>query len=265
MRFENIASGSSGNSTYIGSDKTHLLIDCGISKKRITDGLNAAQLCLKDISAVLITHEHADHISSLGVILRALEVPVYATEGTVRGIFENKSLGLYDRGNFHIIKADCPFSVGDMLIKPFKISHDANEPVCFRIESGGRCAGIVTDLGFYDRYLADNFKGLDIILAEANHDIRMLETGRYPYYLKQRIAGNKGHLSNEASGRFISEILHDNIKEIILGHLSRENNYPGLARLSVEAEIDMADNKYKHSDFKITVAKPDLPLEITEV
>lgn len=265
MRFENLASSSSGNSTYIGSDKTHLLIDCGISRKRISEGLCSADIDLKDISAILITHEHADHISSLGVIQRAGSIPVYATEGTIAGILSNPNLGPFDKSVFNVIKADRPFTVGDILIKPLRVSHDALEPVCFRAECENKSCAVVTDLGYFDDYLVENLKGLDMIMAEANHDIRMLEAGKYPYYLKQRIAGKKGHLSNEASGQLISMLLHDNIKEVILGHLSRENNYPDLARLAVEAEIDMAENKYKRSDFKIEVARPDIPLEITEV
>ena len=265
MRFKNLASSSSGNSTYIGSGNTHLLIDCGISKKKISEGLNEAQISLNDIDAILLTHEHTDHISSLGVLERTIDIPVYATKGTIDGLLAAGRSDNIDPDLFHIIKADVPFNIGDLLIKPFEISHDANEPVCFRIENGKKSAGIITDLGFYNEYLVENFKGLDIIMAEANHDIRMLETGKYPYFLKQRIAGKKGHLSNEESGRFISGILHDDLKEIILGHLSRENNYPGLAKLSVEAEIDMADNKYKRSDFKIEIAKADIPLELLEV
>lgn len=265
MRFKNIASGSSGNSTYIGSDKTHILVDAGISKKRTLEGLSQADIGLEDISAILITHEHADHISSLGVLERAHAVPVYATEGTIRGIFAGKSQGNFDKDLFHIIRADEPFVVGDILVKPLKTDHDANEPVCFRFENNGKSAAIVTDLGIYDQYLVENLQGLNIIMAEANHDVRMLEAGRYPYYLKQRILGRYGHLSNESGGKLLAAVLNDDIREIILGHLSRENNYPSLAKLSVETEIDMAPNKYKRSDFKITAARPDLPLETMEV
>lgn len=265
MRLCSLASGSSGNSTYVGSESTHLLIDCGISRRRISQGLCRAQLDLGDISGILITHEHTDHISSLGVIERACHIPVYASEGTIRGILAEGKLGDFDRNCFYVIKANCPFEIGDITVKPFKVSHDANEPVCFRLENRGKSAGIVTDLGFYDAYLTDNFKGLDIILAEANHDIRMLESGKYPYYLKRRISGALGHLSNEASGRFISEILNDNVREIILAHLSRENNFPDLARLAVENEIDEAPGGYKRGDFKIEVARPDMPLDIVEV
>ena len=265
MRFKNLASSSSGNSTYIGSDKVHLLIDCGISKKRILEGLDEAQISLNDIDAIVLTHEHTDHVSSLKILERAADIPVYATKGTIDALTAaERSYGI-DEDLFHVICADKPFYIGDMLIKPFSVSHDANEPVCLRIENGKKSAGIITDLGCYNEYLVENFKGLDIIMAEANHDIRMLETGKYPYYLKQRIAGKKGHLSNEESGRFISDILHDGLKEIILAHLSRENNYPDLARLSVETEIDLSDGKYKRSDFKIEVAKADMPLDILEV
>ena len=265
MRFKNIASGSSGNSTYIGSDKTHILVDAGISKKRTLEGLAQADIGLCDISAILITHEHADHISALGVLERACSVPVYATEGTIRGILAGKNAGNLQKDIFRIIKADEPFTVGDILIKPLKICHDANEPVCFRFENGGKSAAIVTDLGIYDQYLVENLRGLNIIMAEANHDVRMLEAGRYPYFLKQRILGKYGHLSNESGGRLLADILNDDVREIILAHLSKENNYPSLAKLSVETEIDAAKNKYKSSDFKITAARPDLPLETMEV
>lgn len=265
MRIRNLASGSGGNSTYAGSDTTHVLIDSGISRKRIAEGLAGADLGLKDISAILITHEHIDHISSLGVIERTMDIPVYATEGTINGILRNNKTCDIDRDIFHVIKADERFSVGDMDILPLSVNHDANEPVCYRIDSKGTSAAIVTDLGIYDDYLVENLKGLNLILAEANHDIRMLEVGKYPYPLKQRILGKYGHLSNETVGKFLSSILNDNINEIILGHLSRENNLPELAKLSVETEIDMADNKYKKTDFKITVARPDLPTNIMEV
>ena len=265
MRFKNLSSSSSGNSSYAGTSNTHILIDAGISRKRINEGLHEAEVDLKDISAVLITHEHIDHIQGLGVLERACPIPIFATEGTIRGIMADKKLGEIDKSLFNVIRADEPFDIGDMTIKPLKISHDANEPVGFRLEAEKKSMAVVTDLGMWDEYLEKNLKDLDLIMLESNHDVRMLEAGRYPYYLKQRILSSRGHLSNEDCGRLLAKILNGHLKEIILGHLSRENNLPSLAVLSVETEIEASQDKYKRTDLKITAAKPDTPLEIMEV
>lgn len=262
MRIKNIASGSRGNATYIGSENTHILIDTGISRKRILEGLAQAGLSLADIDAILITHEHADHISGLGVLERTREIPVYATKGTIRGICSENICGDFNTDVFAPISADEPFCVGDISVLPISTWHDANEPVCFRLENGSSSFAVVTDLGECNDYLAENLSGLSGILLEANHDVRMLEVGRYPYYLKQRILGRFGHLSNESSGRFLSGLLHDNIKYIMLGHLSEENNTKELAQLTVELEIDAADNVYKRDDFEICVASAYHPSEL---
>ena len=256
MIIKNIASGSSGNATYIGTDSTHILIDAGISKKRICEGLSKIGISLNDIDALLITHEHSDHIGSLGVIERYRNIPLYASSGTLKAINGLNIKGV-DENLFNIVYADECFSVGDINIKPLSISHDCAEPLAFRLESGKKSCAVVTDLGIYNDHLIDNLKGLDALLLEANHDIRMLETGPYPYYLKMRISGDRGHLSNEASGAFLSELLHDNIRHIILGHISRENNTKELAQLSVQCEIESSRTKYKAKDFEIKTATFD--------
>lgn len=265
MRIKNIASGSSGNATYIGTDSTHILIDAGLSRKRIVQGLDEVGLSLKDLDAILVTHEHVDHISGIGVIERSVDVPIYATRGTLNGISMNRSLGVFDWDVFCEIIPDRPFEIGDISIEPLHIYHDAADPVCFRLENDGKSFALVTDLGEYDDYLLSHLKGLDGILLEANHDVRMLEVGPYPYPLKQRILGRYGHLSNESSGRLLAEVLHDNIKYIMLGHLSRENNTRDLARLAVETEIDTADNIYSGRDFEIHVAYRDMPSALAEI
>lgn len=265
MRIKNIASGSSGNATYIGTENTHILIDAGISRKRIVEGLAEEDISLNDLDAILITHEHIDHISSLGVLERSAQIPVYATAGTLAGIKRTRSLGEYDRDVFREIVPDGRFVIGDISIDPLHINHDAADPVCYRVESAGRSFALVTDLGEYDDYLVSRLKGLDGILLEANHDVRMLEVGPYPYPLKQRILGKYGHLSNESSGRLLAQVLHDNIKYIMLGHLSRENNTREIAQMSVEAEIDTADNIYRAGDFEIRVAFRDRPSGLAEI
>lgn len=264
MRLLNIASGSSGNATYIGNDHTHILVDTGISRKRILEGLKKAELSLSDIDAILITHEHIDHIMSLGVLERTREISVYATEGTIEEIKRAGNLGNFNPDVLHSVKIDTAFRIGELEVKPLKVDHDAKEPVCFRINDEKTCCAIVTDLGEYNEYLLENLKDLDILMLESNHDIRMLETGPYPYPLKMRILGKYGHLSNENSGMFLSELLHDRIRHILLGHISRENNTRELAKMAVENEVDASDNKYKAGDFEIKTLRHDEPSDIME-
>ena len=265
MRMSSIARRSSGNCIYVGSDHTHLLVDTGISRKRIEEGLKKLEIKGEEIDGVLITHEHSDHIQGLGVLSRKYELPIYATKGTIEGISGSTSLGKMPDGLFHTIRADEPFRLGDIEVKPFAISHDACEPTGYRFECGGRSAAVATDLGKYDEYTVSNLTGLDAVLLEANHDIHMLEVGGYPYYLKQRILGDKGHLSNELSGRLLCDILHDNLKHIILGHLSKENNYARLAYETVKLEVTLGDNDYKGEDLDMFVAGRDSVSDIIMV
>ncbi len=262
MRICSIASGSSGNCIYIGDDTTHLLVDTGISKKKIEEGLKSLDLKGEDLDAVLVTHEHNDHIQGLGVFSRGYEIPVYATAGTIQGIRDCPTLGRMPEDLFHEVQIDVPFTLGDLSIRPFYISHDANEPSGYRIEDGKKAVAVATDMGTYDAYTVEQLKDLNAIVLEANHDIRMLEVGPYPYPLKQRIMGDHGHLSNEWSGRLLSRILHDNMQQVILGHLSKENNYPQLAYETVKLEITMGDSPYKGDDFPLMVAKRDTPSDI---
>ena len=265
MRLCPLFSGSSGNCIYVGSSDTHLLVDIGISNKKAESGLNSIGLTGRDINGILITHEHSDHIQGLGVFSRKYGVPMYATEGTVRAILSNKYLGSIDDSLFNIVRADEKFTVGDIVVDPMKISHDAADPVAYRFTNEGRNMAVCTDLGCYTDYTCECLQDMDAMVIEANHDIRMLENGPYPYPLKMRILSEIGHLSNEASGKLLSSVLHDNIKRIYLGHLSKENNYPELAFESVRMEITMGDNPYKASDFDICVAKRDVPSECIEV
>lgn len=257
MELCTLASGSSGNVVFIGTDETGILIDSGISGKRTEEGLNQIGRTGRDLQAILITHEHADHVQGLGVLARKLKIPVYLTEGTRRAVKKMKSLGEIPEELFHVVKADVPVRIGGISVLPFSISHDAAEPVGYRVEAGGRSAAVATDMGIYTEDTIRHLHGLDVLLLEANHDIHMLEVGRYPYYLKMRILGEKGHLSNEASGRLLSEILHDDMKHVLLGHLSQENNYPALAYETVCAEVTMGDCPYRAGDFPIHIAPRD--------
>ena len=254
MKFMTIASGSSGNCIYAGSDNTSLLIDVGISKKRINEGLNSIDLELKDIDGILITHEHIDHINGLGVISRGYEIPIYATRDTCEEISAMSKLGEFNKDLLIPISPDEGFDIGDIRIEAHSIWHDAADPVCYSLFNQGKKLSIATDMGDYDDYIVDKIKDSDALLIEANHDIRMLQVGPYPYSLKQRILGKRGHLSNEASGRLLSSVLNDHLKAVFLGHLSKDNNYPELAYETVKAEL--IDNPYTNDirDFNLRVA-----------
>ncbi|MCR4649092.1 MAG: MBL fold metallo-hydrolase [Lachnospiraceae bacterium] len=255
MRVVPIASGSSGNCIYVGDDNTHILIDVGISAKAVEEGLNKLDLTIGDIDAILVTHEHSDHIKGLGVVERKKEIPVYASMGTIEGIYSAKSLGSFNLDTLKSLRDLSSFEIGDFTFTPHPVFHDANEPLCFSFENNKKKAAVVTDLGHYDEELIDFLGGLDYMVIEANHDIRMLQTGPYSYNLKRRIMSDEGHLSNESSGKFISRLLNDNIQGIMLAHLSDMNNLPDLAYEAVKVEITMSDTKYDGLDFPIYVAK----------
>ena len=210
-----------------------------------------------EVSARTI-YRDIDVISSAGI-------PIYATGGTVDAMLRCGSLGKIPEGIFREIREDQAFEIKDLRINPFTIPHDAAQPVGYRLECGESSVGIATDLGKYNDYIIENLQNLDAILLEANHDIRMLQVGKYPYYLKQRILGDRGHLSNENAGRLLCRLLHDNMKAVFLGHLSRENNYEELAYETVCSEVTLGDNPYKSKDFKIQVAKRDFVSEAVTI
>ncbi len=264
MRLCPIASGSSGNSVYVGSDTTNILIDAGISGKRICEGLNMLDVAPGEISGLLVTHEHSDHIQSIGVLARRYGIPIYATRGTIDAFMQYKNCADIDPSLLNVVRADNRFTIGDLFITPVRISHDAAEPVAYTVESEHRKASVITDLGIYTDYIVGCLENSNVILAEANHDVRMLQVGPYPYYLKQRILGDRGHLSNENCGRMLSRILNSGVKEIILGHLSKENNIPELAYEAVGLEIEASDTPFKKNDFPIRVARRDRPIAPVE-
>ena len=265
MKLCSIASSSGGNCIYVGSNSTHLLIDAGISMKKIEEGLKEIGVKGEDLNGILVTHEHVDHISGLGPFSRKYGIPIYSTKGTHLGIELNKNTGVILEKLFHDVLPDEMFSIGDIDVRPFRISHDAKEPTGFRIESGDKSVAIATDLGVYDSYIIDNLKELDAIVIEANHDTYMVEVGPYPYHLKQRVLGPKGHLSNELTGRLLCNILHDELKYIILGHLSKDNNYDELAKETVKLEVTMGPTSFKGEDLNLLIAERDKVSCIIEV
>lgn len=251
MKLYSIASGSSGNSIYVGSSQSErgILIDTGISKKRIEEGLAAEHGSLDMIEGIFITHEHSDHISGLGPVLRKYEIPVYATEGTIDYILGSGKCGKVREELFHCVKKDTPVSVAGMEVVPFAISHDAAEPVCYTIREEGSKLAVATDMGEYTDYTFSHLQDCDGVLLEANHDINMLQAGSYPYSLKLRILGKEGHLSNDACGRMLRRLIHYKLKHILLGHLSQENNYPELAYQTVKYELGQEEDAWEDEIF----------------
>lgn len=265
MRFVSIASGSEGNCTYIGSNRTHILVDAGISCKRIEEGLKQLALSVKDLDAIFVTHEHGDHIKGLPMLSKKYEIPIYATAGTLDGIMECDKKGVISKELCYAIHPEQQYQVGDLEVCPFHNYHDAADPVVYRINHREQSVAVVTDLGMYDEDMVRHLQELDAILLEANHDVHMLECGAYPYPLKRRILSPLGHLSNQSSGKLLNMLLHDDFKYALLGHLSKRNNYEELALATVCEEIDGSDFAYRAKDFPIEVAKRDCLSSVIEL
>ncbi|MEG1458036.1 MAG: MBL fold metallo-hydrolase [Acetivibrio sp.] len=264
MNFCSIASGSSGNCIYVGNKDTGILVDAGISKKRITEGLSSMDVNPEKLDAIVVTHEHSDHICGLGVFTRKYKVPIYGTKETIESIRNIKSMGALDETLFHEIKEDCSFLVNDIVVHPFSIPHDAANPVSYTFSSNGEKIGVATDLGTYNASIISNLEECQILLLEANHDINMLQVGSYPYSLKRRILSDTGHLSNDNSGKLLSKIFSDRLKYIFLGHLSKENNYPELAYETVKCEL-LESGITKNREYTMQVAKRDTPSELVTI
>lgn len=259
MELVSIASGSSGNSIYVGNKKTNFLVDTGISRKRIVDALNSFMVDPAKLDAIFITHEHMDHIGGLGVFLRKYPTPVFATAKTIDEIKKTSALGKVDYSLFESIVPDRPIRMNDVTINASRIYHDAADPVCYTFFDEDSKVGIATDLGTYDDYLTDQLTGCESLLVEANHDLNMLMAGPYSYPLKRRIMGNKGHLSNERAGQFLSKIIGKELKHILLGHLSKENNYGELAYETVKVELLIHNIDIDKAGISMQVADRNAP------
>lgn len=264
MRVCSIASGSSGNCIYVGNGRSHILIDAGVSRKRIADGLAEIGVLPQELDGIFITHEHSDHISGVHMMAKMFGTPIYATGGTLDEICFKDKQGVLDKRRLYQLYPDEGVAVGDFRVMPFAMSHDAADPVCYTVECQGRKFGMATDLGYFDDYIVDHLSGCDLLFLEANHDISMLEAGKYPYPLKCRILGDRGHLSNEASGKLLCRLYHKGLKHVYLAHLSKENNYPKLAYEAVKCQI-WEEMGLTELPFHMEVAKRDEPSELVEI
>lgn len=258
MKLISIASGSSGNCFLVASEKTTLLVDAGLSRKKLKHGLEHAGYSIENIDGILATHEHIDHIRGIGVITRRDKIQVYSTKGTLNGIFNTKSLGKLDKDYFNLISISETFTIGDIKIKPFETFHDVNEPCGYTFKKGSKKAGIITDTGTYNSKIVDELLDVNALLIESNHDLEMLDNGDYPYFLKERIKSNIGHMSNDTCSELLNKILHQDLEGIILAHLSKDNNTPDKALNRVKSGIDL-NTHYTSDNFEITVANRHVP------
>lgn len=232
-----LASGSSGNALAVSCGDVHLLVDAGISCRRIEAGLRELGLALGDLTAVLVTHTHTDHVSGLRTLLKRTRVPVWATGGAGRAL----ALELPESsGRLETLEEGRPLSLGAVEVTAFPTAHDAPGSCGFRLDTPDGGVGVLTDTGYVTEEAADILPGVALAVLEANHDVETLRSGPYPYYLKRRILGDGGHLSNGDCARFAVTLAERGAAEIVLAHLSKENNTPAMARRAVETALSAA-------------------------
>ncbi|MBQ3334410.1 MAG: MBL fold metallo-hydrolase [Eubacteriaceae bacterium] len=227
MKFCSLASGSSGNCLVASAGHTTVLIDAGLSGIRVQRALADADIDPAKLSAILVTHEHRDHIHGVGVLARRFKLPVYANAGTWQAMAPD--LGKLADHQKRVFVTGQAFDIGDMEIDSFATSHDAAEPVGFTLTDGQSAMGIATDTGTPTSAMMRALSGKALVVLESNHDVDMLQTGPYPYPLKRRIAGDLGHLSNKTAGSVAADLVAHGTTRLILAHLSHENNFPELA------------------------------------
>ncbi len=262
IKYSILASGSTGNSIYIGNNEYNFLIDAGLSGKKVEAGLQEIGVSIKDIDGIFITHEHDDHIKGAGILSRKHHIPLYANEETFHHL--PKNVGLVDESLMHIFDTNSVNDFGSLQIESFAISHDAAEPVGYLINDSDIQLSVVTDLGYVSNKIKDKIKGSDAFIFEANHDVEMLRMSSYPWSIKRRILGDTGHLSNEDSGEALAELINGNTKKVFLAHLSKENNMQVLAKLTVKNILE--DYGIHEGDIELMDTYADKPtkLEIIE-
>lgn len=258
MNLCTLASGSKGNSSIICTENSRFLVDIGISTKRLKSSLDGMEIDISSLSGIFITHEHRDHIAGLKTFVKKYEVPIFATSGTFDAILKTCGYEGIDTRLLHSIEKSKEFFVGNTRIKAFEIPHDAGDPVGFTFREEDKKVAVCTDIGMITDCIIEHLEGSNALVIEANHDEHILQAGNYPYSLKKRILSDRGHLSNENSGRLLSKIWNKNLQHIVLGHLSEENNMPDLALMSVKYEL-MEKFKNFEQFTDITVAEKAVP------
>ena len=234
VKFTVLASGSSGNAAYLETPKSRLLIDCGISAKRIREALLNLDRTPERLDGILITHEHSDHVSGLKVLAAKLGIPVYCNRHTAEEIRR-----IHDTNfDFRLVETGNAFEIGDLNVDTFPIPHDAIDPMGFVLHTPEGRIGFLTDMGHGTRLVADRVRAAEVLLLETNHDVDLLNNDpRRPWSLKQRILSRHGHLSNEGAANFLEQLVHPELQHIYCAHLSRECNTPDLARTEIHTQL----------------------------
>ncbi len=261
LKFCSLYSGSSGNCLFVSTNNTKVLIDCGTSCKKICEGLASIDSSIEDIDAILVTHEHSDHVQGLGMVSKKFNIPVYANLETWN-VMEKQKEKISEK-NIKLFENDKDFLLNDLTIHPFTTPHDAANPCGFSIHNGKKRLSIATDLGYMDNRIFEQLQNSSFVLLESNYEPELLDASKYPYHLKQRIKGPNGHLSNETAGKTISELMKKDLKEVILGHLSKENNFPELAYKTVAEQL--MNNNSDINTIKLSVASRNTPGKIVNL
>lgn len=261
LRFCSLYSGSTGNSLFVQNNNTKILIDAGVSGKKIIDALDSINVNPNEIDAILITHEHSDHVQSVGTFSKKFNVPVYANSKTWSKI--PKEAEKINKENIFTFKTSEDFVVCDLVIHPFKTPHDAIESCGFNIFDGKTKISIATDLGHVTSEIKDCLKGSKFALLESNYEPEVLRICSYPSLLKSRIAGPNGHLSNNMAGQAISDLIESGLATVMLGHLSKESNFPEMAYETVLTELE--NRKFKRGTIDLSVASRFEPSKLIEI
>lgn len=263
IQFICLASGSSGNCFYLGTESCAILIDAGIPVRTIRQNLHDAGLSFEKVAAVFVTHDHADHIKSLGTLGERCRLPIFATRETHIGINRNYCTTQKLVSCMRYVEKDTPLFFRDFIITPFEVPHDGTDNVGYCIQVGGRTFCFVTDIGHITESASSYIDRANYLVLEANYDAEMLQHGPYPQYLKERIAGPTGHLCNDETASYLAEHLAPHTSHVWLCHLSRENNHPELAYKTVELklrEVGIIAGK----DFQLAALKRTTPSEVYE-
>lgn len=262
FQYSILASGSSGNSFYLETDQKKILVDAGLSGKKITSLLAEIDRKPEDLDAILVTHEHSDHIHGVGVLARKYGLEVYANEATWQAM--DSKLGKLDVGQKQIFERGKVLTFGDIDIESFGVSHDAADPQFYRFMKDDKSFVMLTDTGYVSDRMAGIVANADAYLIESNHDVEILRAGSYSWNLKQRILSDKGHLCNEDGADAMIRTLGNRTKKIYLGHLSKENNIKELAHMTMVNELQQADLGVG-VDFHVYDTSPDHATKLTQI
>ena len=261
FNFCSLYSGSSGNSLFIETQNTKLLVDAGVSSKKIETALNDINVDPNTLDGILVTHEHTDHVQGLGTLSKKFDLPVFVNQETLDAM--PKQRDKIAEKNIKTFKVTDKFEIGDLEIKPFSIPHDAANPCGFNIWKDNKKISIATDIGHMTNPILKNLEESLFIMLEANYDPEVLRCSSYPFTLKSRIAGPTGHLPNEIAGKTISYLLKSGLKNAMLGHLSKESNFPELAYQTVMDEL--ISNNYEENSLQLSVASRDAHSKIIHI